>query len=457
MNLPSQPCTSLPLSRVLAVASADNRWTVRRVDEAAPDDQVRKAGRRLAIPTPWSDVGTTGSLLFGRCRGSGKVPYQVSIDVEGPRYNCTCPSRKFPCKHGVALLYLWAEGRVDETGVAAFAAEWAERHAEQETRPAEPRPAAVRTGEQEQAVGRRAAEREARVDAGLADLSLFLHDLIGRGLAADSHQRARRFQEQAVRMVDAQAPGVANRLRDLAQITDATPDWPSRLTEGLGRLHLLVRAWQNRTSLPDDLVATVRSHVGFTTRAAEVLACPGVTDRWIVVGLRDADEDRVSVRRVWLRGEGGRPALVLFFAVGGAPLTSNLYPGTAVDATLHFYPGRPALRAVVGERADQAAAVGAWSPESLTVAGARRQWRDALAADPWLAQWPVLVRGELQKAPGTGFGLRDQDGDSLAVIGEKAWPAVAVAGGAPCILAGELNADGLMVSAAVVGERLVAL
>jgi len=457
MNLPPRPGERVRLGRVLAVASATDRWTVRRVDEAAPDDQVRRAARRLAIPTPWSDVGTTGSLLFGRCQGSGKVPYQVSIDVDGPRYKCTCPSRKFPCKHGLALLYLWAEGRVDETGVAAFAAEWADGHAEHGTRRAESPSTPARTEEQQRAAGRRAAEREARVDAGLADLSLFLHDLIGRGLAADSHHRPRRFHEQAVRMVDAQAPGVANRLRDLAAITDATPDWPSRLTEELGRLHLLVRAWQNRASLPPDLVATVRTHVGFTTRAEEVLASPGVTDRWIVVGLRDADEDRVSVRRVWLRGEGGRAALVMFFAVGGAPLISNLYPGTAVDATLHFYPARPALRAVVGERADQAAAVGTWSPESLTVEQARAQWRGALAADPWLGQWPVLVRGELQKAPGTGFGLRDQNGASVAVIGEKAWPAVAVAGGAPCILAGELNADGLRVSAAVVGERLVAL
>lgn len=444
---------------MLSVAGGDDRWSVHRVDDAAPDDQVRKAGRRLAIPTPWSDVGATGSLVFGRCQGSGKTPYQVSIDVAGPRYKCSCPSRKFPCKHAVALLYLWAEGRIDEQGVAAdFASEWAQRHAEGEARKAEARSPAERTPEQEQAAGKRAADRDERVDAGLADLSLFLRDQVGRGFAADSHHRTRRFSEQAARMVDAQAPGVANRLRDLAEITDAVPDWPVRLTEGIGRLHLLVRAWQHRDRLPDDLVATVRAHVGFTTRSEDVLATPGVRDTWVVVGLRDADEDRVSVRRVWLRGlTSDRPALVMFFAAGGAPLTSNLYPGTALDAMLHFHPGRPALRAVVGDRADQAQPLTTWPAPGVGVAQARAQWRTALAADPWLPQWPVLVAGELQKDPAAGFGLVDADGDSVAVIGDKAWPALAAAGGAPCVLAGELDRDGLRVSAAVTGDRLVVL
>jgi uncharacterized Zn finger protein len=27
----------------------------------------------------------------------------VSVDLSGPAFRCTCPSRKFPCKHGLAL------------------------------------------------------------------------------------------------------------------------------------------------------------------------------------------------------------------------------------------------------------------------------------------------------------------------------------------------------------------
>ncbi len=437
------------------------RWTVQAVEAAAPDAQVRQAGRRLAVPTPWSDVGVTGTLLFGRCRGSGREPYQVSIDLAGPRYRCTCPSRKFPCKHAVGLLHLWAQGRIDETGVAAtFAADWGARHHEQPVRPHEraAAPAGEQTPEQAEAARRRAAEREARVDAGLADLERFLTDLVGRGLASESAARGRLLTAQAARLVDAQAPGLASRLRDLALVTDATPHWPEVLTEGLGRVHLLIRAWQHRADLPDDLAATVRTHVGFTTKTDEVLALPGVTDTWVVVGLRDTQEERVSVRRVWLWGlRTGRPALVMFFAAGGAALTSPLYPGTGVDGTAHFHPGRPALRAVLGDRADQARPIGAWRPAALTVTGARQAWRDALAADPWLEQWPVIIAGRLTAAVDTGFGLQDAAGATLALRGPACWRAAALTGGRECLVLGELSGAGVLPSAVVVDGELVIL
>jgi hypothetical protein len=458
--------------------AARDRWTPERVDRAAPDDQVRKAGRRLAIPTPWRDVGHTGTLLFGRCQGSGSTPYQVSIDLAAPRYACSCPSRKFPCKHAIALLYLWADGHVDEQGVAAdFAAAWsaaAERGARAAAPNAEAGGATTRAPADPAAAAQRAAERDARVDAGLADLDRYLHDLLSRGLAHDAVRRPERLAEQAARMVDAQAPGVAARLRALALVPDSAPDWHETLTAGLGEIHLLTRAWQHRADLPDDLVATVRAHLGFTVRAEDVLATAGVTDTWAVVGLRDADEERVSVRRVWLRGLAtGRPALVLFFAAGGQALTSNLYPGTTVRATLHFYPGRPAVRAAVGEREDHARPLDAWPDgarpawPALSIGQARRAWRDALAADPWIDVWPVGVRGTVRRGLDGPFALADADdvapGDDfgpappLPLIGDRCWHVAAHTGGEPCTLLGELGEDGLRPSALVTDAGLVVL
>lgn len=424
------------------------------MDAAAPDEQVRKAGLKLAIPTPWSDAGTTGTLLFGRCQGSGKTPYQVSVDLSGPRYKCSCPSRKFPCKHAVALLYLWSDGHLDTTGVAAdFAAEWAAKGESQ--RPArELEPDAPKTPEQLAAAAARAAERDARVDAGLADLDRFLADLLGQGLAADS-ARGARFTEQAARMVDAQAPGAASRLRELATLGDGVPGWVERSAEDLGRLRLLSRAWQRRTDLPPDLVATVRTHLGFTTRADDVLATPGIADSWVVTGMRDADEDRVSIRRVWLRGEAsGRWALVLFFAAGGATLTSNLYPGTAIDATLHFYPGRLQLRAAVGARTEQARPVTAWAPAAVTVAEAIDAWRAALAADPWAQEWPVAISGRLTHAEAT-FGLADHTG-RVALVGDACWQLAAHASGDVTVL-GEIGRDGVQPTAVIADGELVVL
>ena len=74
------------------------------------------------------------------------------------------------------------------------------------------------------------------------------------------------------------------------------------------------------------------------------------TDRWIVAGRSDTREDRIEVRRTWLRGAAsGRWAMVLSFAAYRQSLDTSLAVGTSVHADLHRYPG-PALRALVGER-----------------------------------------------------------------------------------------------------------
>src|SRR3954447_1703206 len=105
------------------------RWTEQQVVALAPDDRSVAAARKLARPGPWSDTGSTDTLVWGKCQGSGSTPYQVSVDLTGPAARCTCPSRKFPCKHGLALLLLWVAGDgtvSDAAEPADFAGEWAD-------------------------------------------------------------------------------------------------------------------------------------------------------------------------------------------------------------------------------------------------------------------------------------------------------------------------------------------
>ena len=57
------------------------------------------------------------TFYMGECKGSGKSNYIVSadfVDEENPVMRCTCPSRQFPCKHGLALLFEIADGKTFE-------------------------------------------------------------------------------------------------------------------------------------------------------------------------------------------------------------------------------------------------------------------------------------------------------------------------------------------------------
>src|ERR1700722_8597860 len=86
------------------------RWSSDSVLALAPEDSSRRAAGPLSRPAPWHDIGATDDAVWGLCAGSGKNPYQVIVDLAGPAYKCSCPSRKFPCKHALGLLLNWASG-----------------------------------------------------------------------------------------------------------------------------------------------------------------------------------------------------------------------------------------------------------------------------------------------------------------------------------------------------------
>ena len=89
-------------------------WSEDQVLALAPDAGSAAAGRRLSAPGPWSlaGAGEAPTALWGLCAGSGKDLYQTVVDLTGPAYRCSCPSRKLPCKHALGLLLLWSAGGV---------------------------------------------------------------------------------------------------------------------------------------------------------------------------------------------------------------------------------------------------------------------------------------------------------------------------------------------------------
>src|SRR5579863_8886303 len=101
------------------------RWSAERVLDLAPDESSRRSAVALGRPARWTGAGVAGDVLWGLCAGSGKNPYQTIVDLSGPAYKCSCPSRKFPCKHALGLLLNWANGSVPgESAPADYAAAW---------------------------------------------------------------------------------------------------------------------------------------------------------------------------------------------------------------------------------------------------------------------------------------------------------------------------------------------
>ena len=114
----------------------------------------------------------------------------------------------------------------------------------------------------------------------------------------------------AARLVDAQAPGLARRVRELPGLLAAGGD--GRANEdaalALGRLALLVQGWRRQDALDDALRAELRAAVGFAATAEDLAALPGVEGRWTVLAQTLEDADGLRVRATWLTSAEGRVA-----------------------------------------------------------------------------------------------------------------------------------------------------
>ncbi|MEU7904315.1 SWIM zinc finger family protein [Actinoplanes sp. NPDC049118] len=422
------------------------RWSTAQIEALAPDASSLKGARGVSGATRWQEAGLLDEVLWGLCKVSGKNPYQVCVDLAGPAYRCSCPSRKFPCKHALGLLLYWSGGGSVEAPAPAFAAEW------QASRAAKAAPARASGPADPAAARKRAQQRADRVAAGMAELRRWLDDQVQQGLAGAERAGHRPYETMAARLVDAQAPAAASAVRRLGGIAGIGPHWADRLLGELAMLRLLVAGHERLGALPPALAATVRSRIGFPVANQDVLATAEIRDLWQVLGQVDSEEGAITTRRTWLLGVGsGRFALLLSFAAPGQSLAAEVVPGTTVEAALCFYPGAAPLRALVKEQfgtprplTAPAAAVGL----RTALAG----WSRTLAAEPWRHDAPVLLADVV---PGADGFIIDAAGESLPLAPghREPWWLLAAAGGSPATVAGEWSPSGLRPLAAWVEGR----
>jgi hypothetical protein len=368
--------------------------TSEQVVALAPDQPSVNAARSLAAPKHWVTLGSQGQILWGECKGSAKDPYRAQVDLSGPAYRCSCPSRKFPCKHCLGLLLLATqEGAFEEREPPPWVTEWlasraksAERRQERAAAENEPAAATKRAATS----AKSAAAREGKVAAGMAELERWLADQLRVGLVALQSRSPGDFDTLAARMIDAQAPGVARLLRIAGGLATSGDGWQERLLAALARLHLLARAYGQLNELSPALQSEVRTLIGFAQSREELLATSGLHDQWVILGRQVEEEDRLRVQRTWLWGvTSARPALVLDFAAPGQSLDRSLIPGSSIEAELVFYPGTVPLRAIVREQHRLLSAVPVLKP--LPLAEGHATYGNALAVNPWLERWPLLI------------------------------------------------------------------
>jgi hypothetical protein len=428
-------------------------FSTEQIIALAPDAPSAKAGRALATARKWPALGCDERAVWGVCQGSGKEPYRTQIDLKGPAFRCTCPSHKFPCKHALGLFLLFAaEGQnFGQPERPAWVAEWLEKRDQQTQRAKKKKSAEVSNDatppkQKRAAKAGRASDRGARVSAGLAELELWLRDLVRRGLADAQSQPTKYWEQMAARLIDAQAPGAARRVRELSSATASAEGWAGAVLSRVGLLYLLVEAFKRIDTLPEPVQADVRACLGWTIKEEELPAAGGVRDRWVVAGQFTYEGEKLSIQRTWLRGEtSARDALLLDFAAHGQPLKTNLLPGTSLDTELVFYPSNYPLRAAVRQRHSWPEPCGSPSGHA-TVESLLDAYAEALARNPWIEVFPALLGGVVPVRHEGGWIVRDSGGRLLPLSPRLrgAWEMLALSGGSAVTLFGEWDGQHLL-------------
>lgn len=412
-----------------------------KIAAAAPDQSALTAASKLLKPSLWPLLVARNGLVWGECQGSGSSPYRVVADEADLGAKCTCPSRKFPCKHSLALLWLRAEGKTAfaDAEPPDWVAQWLGRRrggkpapgpAPESAAPAaslDAIPVEAPASADPKAEARAAAQRErtrrdreAAILSGLDDLDRWITDQLDRGLAAFAPIATTQCRLVAQRMVDAKAGGIANLLERIPSEMFKLPEAerPDYLIERLGALHLLAEAYRRQDRLPDGLRADVRQLVGWTMAREDLLNDPKavtMSGRWLVVASRaEVQPDKLRRLETWLLLLAGEEplfaVLIDFIPIGGAGSTLRRI-GELVDGDLIFYPSAVPRRAIIHHQRTVPDAGRAEIPSGVTLSASLARYAAALAINPWLDNWPLLVTNARVVRNGDALWLTDMQAE----------------------------------------------
>ncbi len=271
------------------------------VDAAAPNAEAAKNGRGLVLKNKLANLHLSedGTLLFGECQGSGKQPYQCSCDfarADQPTYRCSCPSRQFPCKHCLGLMYAFvlkkaftpADVPADLQAKREKLAGRVEKKATEADKPKHVNTAAL------------AKKIKAQLE-GIDLLERLTHELVQLGIGNMNAKLAAEMRAQSNQLGDAFLPGARAALHRYAQLfaddegkfsQKSSERVHSEALDQLARLHATIkqgRAYlKKRLDDPNLAIPTdtpIAEWLGHAWQLSELKAC----------GLVEADAELVQL------------------------------------------------------------------------------------------------------------------------------------------------------------------
>jgi hypothetical protein len=288
-------------------------------------------------------------------------------------------------------------------------------------------------------------KRKAQVAQGIERLDLWLNDLVRNGLGSLETQPFTFWEQQAKQMVDAQASGLASRIRTMGTIPNASSNWPEKLLAHCGQLALLTQAYARLDQLEPGLQEDVRQLVGWSLKEDEVLVRgERVSDEWMFLGQIVETIDRGQAQRTWLLGTATkRPAMILQFSIAGSGFQATYPFGVRQQANLVYWPGAVPQRALIEARNGDMVPFTAALPGYPTIDEFYAGVAELLARQPWQERFLCVLNNviPLYEQGSDQWWVRDEEGQGLPLVRGEYWQLLVRSGGRPVDFAGEWNGE----------------
>lgn len=258
--------------------------TTAYADSLAPNSATIKNAQGLVQKNKFASLhhSDTGDLLFGECQGSGSSNYRTSADFampEKPVFRCTCPSRQFPCKHSLGLLYAYIQGK--SFTAASVPDDLAAKREKAEKRE-EKKQEAADTPAKPKKVNKSALLKKIKAQLeGLDMLDTLVQTLISQGLGTLDQKSLKTLQGQVKELGNFYLSGAQNELRQLALLLSpedkAEPRYAYAI-EQLTSLHAMVKKGRtylearldSNGDLPQDTESELEEWLGHAWQLADL-------------------------------------------------------------------------------------------------------------------------------------------------------------------------------------------
>ncbi|WP_419873532.1 SWIM zinc finger family protein [Candidatus Pristimantibacillus sp. PTI5] len=260
--------------------------TVAYIDSFALNAGAIKNGNDLVRKNSFQKLARTedGTLLFGECKGSGKEPYSCSADfvkTEQPVFRCSCPSRQFPCKHILGLLYAYAGGKTfDIADIPADIADKREKADKREEKKKETAAAPPGTETKRRVNKNALAKKLASQLEGIELAHKLVQQIVQSGLASLDKRSIRMYEDQAKQLGNHFVPGLQAAFREVFILINASDNHEAVYSEAfemLAALHALLKrsrdyitARMEDPELPMDITSVLEEKIGHAWQLSEL-------------------------------------------------------------------------------------------------------------------------------------------------------------------------------------------